>query len=115
MEKFTSLDAETWFVELYYEKQYLSDLGFILNDEAPYPLPSECRDMIRALNWEKFCNQQIEHDPSIVREFYANLWPNNVYTVFVRERQIPLNPRAINQRCKTLCSILQGDMTKSSA
>lgn len=97
MEKFASLDAKTRFEELYCEKQYLSDLGFIWNGEAPYPLPSECQDMIRALNWEKFCNQRIEPDLSIVREFYANLWPNNVYFVFVRERQVPLNPRAINQ------------------
>lgn len=75
----------------------MSDLEFILKGEAPYPLPSECRDMIRVLNREKFCNQRIEIDPSIVWEFYTNLWPNNLYYVFVRERHIPLNPRAINQ------------------
>lgn len=97
MEKFALMDAETRFNELYCEKQYLSNLGFILNGKAPYPLPSECRDMMKVLNWEKFCNQRVEPDPSIDREFYANLWPNNVYSVFVRERQIPLNPRAINQ------------------
>lgn len=32
-----------------------------------------------------------------MREFYANLWPNNIYSVFVRERHISLNPKAINQ------------------
>lgn len=78
----------------------MSDLEFILKGEAPYPLPSECRDMIRVLNREKFCNQRIEIDPSIVWEFYTNLWPNNVYYVFVRERHIPLNPEL-----STNCSI----------
>lgn len=50
MEKFTSLDAETRYEELYSEKQYLADLDFILTGESPYPLPTECRDMMRALN-----------------------------------------------------------------
>lgn len=50
-----------------------------------------------ALNWNFFCNQRIEPDPSVIREFYANLWPNNIYSIFVRERQVSLNPRAINQ------------------
>lgn len=53
--------------------------------------------MIRALNWEKLCNHLVEPDPSIVCEFCANLWLNNAYFVFVRERQVPLNPWAINQ------------------
>lgn len=40
MEKFASLDAENLYEELYNEKQYLSNLGFILTGEAPYPLPT---------------------------------------------------------------------------
>lgn len=50
MEKFASLDAETRYEELYSEKQYLVDLNFILTGESPYPLSTECRDMMRALN-----------------------------------------------------------------
>lgn len=53
--------------------------------------------MIFAYHLEKFCKQQAEPDPSVVHEFYANLWLNNVYSLFVREQQIPLSLRAINQ------------------
>lgn len=63
MEKFASLDAENRFEELYSERSILADLGLILTRYAPYPLPSDCRDAIRTLNWDSFCSQRIESDP----------------------------------------------------
>lgn len=97
MEKFASLNAKTRFDEFYNKRTFLADLGFILIGDTPHPLPSECRDAIRILNLESYFIKRIQPDSFVVREFYANLWPNNVYTVFVRGKQAHLNSMAINQ------------------
>ncbi|KAL1134370.1 hypothetical protein V6Z11_A12G098800 [Gossypium hirsutum] len=52
---------------------------------------------ISKLKWETFCTHPGSYSPSLIREFYANLYDHELEFTFVREGLIPWDAKNINE------------------
>ncbi|KAK5835584.1 hypothetical protein PVK06_011276 [Gossypium arboreum] len=56
---------------------------------------------ISKFKWETFCTNPESYSPSLVREFYANLYDHELEFIFVQEGLIPCNAKKINELYNT--------------
>ncbi|KAL1062659.1 hypothetical protein V6Z11_D13G095500 [Gossypium hirsutum] len=61
----------------------------------------ELQDLVSKLKWETFCTHLRTYSPSLVRDFYANLYDHELEFIFVRKGLIPWDATKINELYNT--------------
>ncbi|KAK5802611.1 hypothetical protein PVK06_030218 [Gossypium arboreum] len=60
---------------------------------------------ISKLKWENFCAHPKSYSPSLVHEFYANLYDQDLEFIFVREGLLPWDANIINELYKLIVDV----------
>ncbi|KAE8661093.1 hypothetical protein F3Y22_tig00116939pilonHSYRG00213 [Hibiscus syriacus] len=72
------------------------ELGFIFTKETDGGFGPDVMDIMTPLKWQKFARHPGSVNASLVKEFYANIFKPNQYSIFVRGKKIRFTSTAIN-------------------